>query len=146
MLSKGEQFDYLCPECNSPDISQGRMYGSSSGICENPHCRTWWPWHSRIKHPVKDPYPKIKSLYLKRMGVVYRRVVWAIEDYFTWQWRRLSKLHPATQIVLIAMILTTALIIGVFATGKTFGQLCTKEYLKDTPAWHDCVNKKSQGK
>ena len=46
MLSKGGKREYLCPDCESPDIEKGRIYGSSVAICTV--CNTYWPWRDRI--------------------------------------------------------------------------------------------------
>jgi hypothetical protein len=61
----------LCPNCNSPNIKRGRMYGQYSGICiDNQDCRSWWPWKERLLVSPDKPLPKIvnrrKSARLKR--------------------------------------------------------------------------------
>jgi len=45
--SKGGKRGYLCPECNSPRITNVSVYGQSSYLCND--CQKYAPWKQRKK-------------------------------------------------------------------------------------------------
>lgn len=46
----------------------------------------------------------------------------------------------------LGAVTAVVLIIGVFATGSTFGQRCAKVFPKDSPEWHQCIKDLAAGK
>lgn len=47
---------------------------------------------------------------------------------------------------ILGAVTAVVLIIGVFATGSTFGQRCAKVFPKDSPEWHQCIKDLAAGK
>jgi hypothetical protein len=47
---------------------------------------------------------------------------------------------------ILGAIAAVILIIGVVATGSTFGQRCAKVAPKDSPEWHQCIKDLTAGK
>lgn len=62
MKSKGGKREWLCPNCNSPEIRRGKMlHDLNVGICET--CNSWWyPWSRKISISVGQPLPAIKKI------------------------------------------------------------------------------------
>lgn len=67
-------------------------------------------------------------------------------EFVRWLFR--FPVHSADQVLLgmaWGAILAVALIIAVFATGQTFGQLCAAAHDKGSAGWSACVSRLAKG-
>lgn len=117
MISRCGKLRYLCPECNSIDISHCRLYGQDSGVCHNTTCNTWWPWDTKQEISIEDRLPSIK----------------------------VSESRSAIRIFYVAILVSLLVIGWVFATGQTFGQRCASLHEPKSVEWHACIDKLVRG-
>lgn len=62
------------------------------------------------------------------------------------RWVAAFDVAPIETGFILGAVTAVVLIIGVVATGSTFGQRCAKVFPKDSPEWHQCIKDLAAGK